>query len=386
MMTDRSASVPGLADDEDDAMAELDASPLGTGTTRTTRTTETTNVVSMGLGDGESWAIMSDGLVKGWGKRYCSQAECFVPADNEPLALDDAALEIHSNGSQGVVRLANGDVFVWDEEIGAPTQFHLASFDGEPVQVALGLDFVCARLDRGQVDCQPLPGQSVSPPEWLDQFDSPAGIVELSAGAHHACALKKWGTVICWGDNDTGQLGPPSNKNSTPIELDGPARSIAAGGAHTCALLEDGTVQCWGANGEGQLGHTNPGVGRVPIESAIAIAAGAEHSCAIDEDHDLYCWGSNSLGQLGADGSDDDGIRRVDLGGHKAAKVFAGANEWTTFAVLEHGGLRGWGHDDRGQTGYGWTHDGPGGHETLGVGDLDDIPIIGKDHGDKSQG
>ena len=252
MMTERSASIPALANDEDDSMATLDDSPQVAGSTDTTNTTNSTNstnstdetdVISMGLGDGESWVVMSDGTVKGWGKRYCSRDECFVPADNEPLALDDAAVEIHSNGSQGAVRLANGDVFVWDEHSGTPDEFHLAPFDGEPVQVALGLDFLCAVLDRGEVDCQPLPGQSVPQPGWLSEFESPTEIVELSAGAHHACALDEWGTVICWGDNDSSQLGPPSDADSTTIELDGPAHSIAAGGAHTCALLDNGTVQ-----------------------------------------------------------------------------------------------------------------------------------------------
>jgi alpha-tubulin suppressor-like RCC1 family protein len=30
--------------------------------------------------------------------------------------------------------------------------------------------------------------------------------------------------------------------------------SVAAGGAHTCAIKKDGSLWCWGANTSGQLG------------------------------------------------------------------------------------------------------------------------------------
>ena len=62
--------------------------------------------------------------------------------------------------------------------------------------------------------------------------------------------------------NSRGQLGNSGGNSNMPVpvsELDGSsldtAVSLLSGGnAHTCALLEDGTVWCWGNNESGQLG------------------------------------------------------------------------------------------------------------------------------------
>ncbi len=330
-----------------------------------------TRVMAMGVADGESWAVLSDGEVKGWGKRYCDSQECQAPADNEALEVDDAAEEIHGNGQQVVVRQIDGTVLAYGDDLGQDPA-HIG-FGGTAAQLALGEDFLCARLDEGSVECRGL--QGVPTPPWLAAFESPMEVVELAAGAHHLCARQQQGQVTCWGANDSGQLGAVSQPS---VALDGPAHSIVAGGAHTCALLDGGLVQCWGANDENQLGHPGQGVGDVPVPEAVeSIAAGAEHSCAIGADTGtLYCWGSDSLGQLGAGIDTSEGIRTVDLGGHQATAIFAGATAWTTFVVLDHGGLRGWGLDDRGQTGYGGPLHELSDQNSMNPGNLDDITII----------
>jgi alpha-tubulin suppressor-like RCC1 family protein len=89
------------------------------------------------------------------------------------------------------------------------------------------------------------------------------GATDIAAGGRHTCALGGDRTVVCWGANDAGQLGngDPDRKQwlvapTTSVLTD--AVAIAAGGAHTCALRSDGSVACWGNDTSGQLGEGAP--------------------------------------------------------------------------------------------------------------------------------
>ena len=100
----------------------------------------------------------------------------------------------------------------------------------------------------------------------------------------HTCAVRNDGTVRCWGNNGSGQLGDTSfTDRPTPVAVGGltTAVAVSAGSTcHTCALLADGTVRCWGDNDYGQLGDgtTTNGATPVPvagIRPAAAIAPAA---------------------------------------------------------------------------------------------------------------
>ncbi len=90
----------------------------------------------------------------------------------------------------------------------------------------------------------------------------------VAAGNIHTCALLDNGTVRCWGNGGNGRLGYGNTDNIGdnetpggfgPVNL-GPGRTAAAvvaGGAHTCAVLDNGTVRCWGQGFSGQLGYGN---------------------------------------------------------------------------------------------------------------------------------
>ena len=147
--------------------------------------------------------------------------------------------------------------------------------------------------------------------------------VEVAVGETHACALKDDGTVWCWGANNLCQLGDGTttapycggvNCSTTPRKVDAlgtDTKHLEAGGNTTCALRKDGTLWCWGSNVDGQLGV---GVapeygGSTPCgapaavtalgNTVTAVALGSWHACAVKKDHSLYCWGLAADGELG---------------------------------------------------------------------------------------
>lgn len=136
------------------------------------------------------------------------------------------------------------------------------------------------------------------------------------AGLAHSCAATRAGDVLCWGDNQHGQLGDgtrTSRVDPRPVEGLPLAATIGAGFRHTCAFEPSSSiVRCWGANDRGQLGRPigAPGAERSPSTIAmpsavVSGAAQADHACAVDIGGDVYCWGSNTSGQLG-DGTSTD--------------------------------------------------------------------------------
>ncbi len=136
------------------------------------------------------------------------------------------------------------------------------------------------------------------------------GVTALEAADDHTCALLASGAVKCWGFNMYGQLGDgtPENRN-TPVEvigLSGTITALAAGWGHTCALSAGGEVRCWGNNEYGQLGveskketiHT-PVIVSGMASGVTAISADGGQTCVITGKGLVMCWGNNKYGQLG---------------------------------------------------------------------------------------
>jgi len=170
-------------------------------------------------------------------------------------------------------------------------------------------------------------------------------VSSASAGGNHTCALKTDGTLWCWGQNRSGQLGLGDTRNrSTPTEVTALGSGVVAvfGGAeHTCAVKMEESGQslyCWGLNGQGQLGlgdtHNRTTPERIDFDDlgtgVSVVSLGAAHTCAAKSDGSLYCWGENRFGQLGLNKDDRERVLTP-------APVFAGVMS-SGVAVVYAGG------------------------------------------------
>jgi alpha-tubulin suppressor-like RCC1 family protein len=187
------------------------------------------------------------------------------------------------------------------------------------------------------------------------------GVVAITAGDNHNCALKTDGTVRCWGWNAYGQLGDGSTTNSlTPKLVSGltGVAAIAAGARHTCALKTDGTVSCWGWNAYGQLGDGTSTDRNIPtvvtgLTGVTSLIGGRYHSCALKTDGIVRCWGDNSFLQLGDGTTTDSPSPQVVPGLTGVASLKA--NGYHTCALKTDGTARCWGYNSTGQLGDGST-------------------------------
>jgi alpha-tubulin suppressor-like RCC1 family protein len=189
-----------------------------------------------------------------------------------------------------------------------------------------------------------------------------SGVVALGTGiGTHTCAVLRNGTLACWGNNSSGQLGTGDTATrTTPVVVPGisAAVTVTTGYGHTCTLLTDGTARCWGYNGNGQLGNGTITASQlspvaVNLNSIVSLEAGDSHTCAVRADGALFCWGYNDYGQVG-DGTAG-GMRptptQVPLAG--VSSVSPGGIH--TCAVLFDRTARCWGDNLSGQLGDGTT-------------------------------
>ncbi len=145
------------------------------------------------------------------------------------------------------------------------------------------------------------------------------GYKAIAAGSRFTCAIARGADVFCWGDSHHNQLdnGIGLNATTTPVQVRNLANggfpaaiAISAGVSHACALSVTGTVACWGDNGSGQMGinstTTQPYATYVQgLSDAVAISTGAFFSCAVQATGGASCWGANDAGELGARDSAD---------------------------------------------------------------------------------
>jgi len=211
-------------------------------------------------------------------------------------------------------------------------------------------------------------------------------------GSDFACIMRASGSVNCWGDNSSGQLGDgTTTASATAVRVLGvsDAVSLSAGYRGACAVLGSGGVTCWG--GDATYGETltavltavqqvslskftslsllfrhtdatvsSPGFvggsGLVPvpvpgITDAVDVSVGGTFACIVRSGGTVVCRGSNDVGQLG-DGTTTDrtGFGTV-MGLTDAVDVEAGNTH--ACAIRSGGSVVCWGQVSAGTLGDG---------------------------------
>jgi len=199
----------------------------------------TAGVMAVAAGDFHSCAITTTGAVKCWG--------------------------FNSNGELG-----DGT----NHDSNVPVDVY--GLSSNAVQISAGWNHTCVVMQSGGAKCwgvnlygQLGDGTTVTSNVPVDVSGISTEGARVSAGGMHSCLLLTTGGLKCWGDNTYGQLGDGSNDPSlTPVDVYGLTSGVlglSAGGYHSCAVPAGGGAKCWGDNYYGQLGDGTNNSSNVPV-------------------------------------------------------------------------------------------------------------------------
>jgi alpha-tubulin suppressor-like RCC1 family protein len=167
----------------------------------------------------------------------------------------------------------------------------------------------------------------------LRSVEALTDVVDLAAGWFHTCALKADKTVVCWGGNEGGQLGADEKARfrSRPAEVSAlrgqPVVKLVASGLLTCALFGGGKLPvCFGT-------HFHKGGLDMAVDREMTFDE--RGFCGIDATNNVRCTQYFNLNALSSPAAIIGGL----------TDVVSLATAWTYgFAVKQNGDLVGWGY------------------------------------------
>lgn len=296
-------------------------------------------------------AVDHDGFVWCWGTNHDDRLQ--IGSGDDPLTTARSRQDVTD-----MEQVAGADIFLGRSGNGSvygrtvvPSILVRFSQPISAIDLHAGGEAWCATTTAGQVFCH-LRGRFSDPPQLVDGLSD---VVSTVIGSRHFCALKRDGTVWCWGNNEYAQTGIPLE--SSNLCHDGTVMSpqgdysafhycvnrptqvpdladvveVSAGGDNTCVRKRDQTVWCWGANrgpyepdpGQGLVGDGLPNTETCPyaptyppeftptvgrpcrrrpsqlrgLVGATSISVAEDHSCVLLASGEIWCWGSRALGR-----------------------------------------------------------------------------------------
>lgn len=302
-----------------------------------------TNLVAVAVGGDHACALQATGAVTCVGRTTYGQTGGTADTNyiaNVSSPTDFTSIAAGADFTCGISAAAGSSVYCWGRnsngELGVTNSTLTSSSTpqqialGEPVDaIAAGGYHVCALLASTKVKCwgensygqlgNLLTTPTPTPTYVRDGGSDLSGVVSLSAGGSHTCAVLSSGQGRCWGGGTFGQIASGSmnlrettaqtvvdaSSSSTSTDL----VSVSAGGRHTCFIRASGRVACAGDNTEGEIGNGESGASQVvrltavqanqpATTSAAAVVSGVDYSCVIGTDGSASCWGKGVNGTL----------------------------------------------------------------------------------------
>jgi hypothetical protein len=134
---------------------------------------------------------------------------------------------------------------------------------------------------------------SVAPPACGVEPD----VVALSLADDTSCALRRDGSVWCWGSDANGQLGTGASR-ARPVRVAGlpPLVTLSCRPMlGCCGAAEDGSIACWG-HGPTKGAAFPPPTKLGGSRRAIAIVPGILATCALVSGEGVVCWTQSEKG------------------------------------------------------------------------------------------
>ncbi len=240
---------------------------------------------------------------------------------------------------------------------------------GLPVILAVGGSFAYARDNQGKLyiwgDNQygQLGLHSVKQSYTIRDFKSRNSAVDVSKlkdivpASDYSFLWMEDGTLFGVGNNCYYPLTVPGSRHETHVKtnLEITPVDVKTGFGHALALTASGEVYAWGRNNRGQVGNGNHKNQltpyKVPLENIVQIAAGGKFSLALDKDGVLWGWGDNEYHMVNPTTTRDQLVPvRIDYGDIDIAYIDAcGAS---VVLLDSKGTLWTWGRNDMHQLGY----------------------------------
>lgn len=288
-------------------------------------------IVDIAAGFDHACAVNSSGSVYCWGRGY---------PGNGTINVNSGGMPVRAGSLTGVVSVATGNLttcavtsggnlWCWGNntygQVGnnstqpAPTPVLITSMNGITRQVALTSSAACAVTTSGGLKCwgdkaamlgfSPQPTANIYAPRDVPNMAS--GVKSVAVGDYHGCAVMETGTVKCWGDNGSGQLGRGNFLSSlTPVnvvDIVSGASSISVSrlfnsNIYTSCAVVSGNLKCWGnylPNAASMATMVNRPKDVSP-ETVSSVDIGTKHGCIATTGGKGMCWGNNGTGQLGS--------------------------------------------------------------------------------------